>query len=69
MNKDAKNSKLEYCKEELKNLLNKLVEGNYHITAEFIYDHIANSGVDMKIHPELQNQKTMYEFLKEEEAV
>lgn len=58
------NSKLEYCKPELKALLNKLVEGNYHITAEFIYDHIANSGVDMKIHPELENSVSMEEFLK-----
>lgn len=62
----AKNSKLEYCKKELKALLKKLVEGNYQITAEFIYDHIANSGVDMKIHPELEGSKTMEEFLKEE---
>ncbi|MES3005391.1 MAG: hypothetical protein V4664_00390 [Patescibacteria group bacterium] len=65
MNTQPKNSKLEYCKDELKALLNKLVEGNYHITAEFLYDHIANSGVDMKIHPELENQKTMYQFLEE----
>lgn len=57
------NSKLEYCKPELEALLNRLVEGNYHITAEFIYDHIANSGVDMKIHPELVNKVTMNEFL------
>ena len=66
MDNKAKNTKLEYCKKELKSLLNKLVEGNYQITAEFIYDHIANSGVDMKIHPELENSKTMEDFLKED---
>lgn len=44
-------------------MLNKLLEGNYQITAEFIYDHIANSGVDIKIHPELAGQQTMKEFL------
>jgi len=65
MNTEPKNSKLEYCKPELKVLLKKLVEGRYDITAEFIYDHIANSGVDMKIHPELDGQKNMEQFLNE----
>lgn len=65
MNAIPKNSKLEYCREELKVLLRKLIDGNYHITAEFIYDHIANSGVEMKIHPELQNKTKMEDFLKE----
>ena len=62
-----KNTKLEYSKKELKALLKKLIEGGYNITAEFIYDHIANSGVEMKINPDLVNQKTMQQFLIEEE--
>jgi hypothetical protein len=59
------NTKLSYCTPELKTLLKKLIEGNYHVTAEFIYDNIANSGVEMKIHPELLNSKTMGQFLSE----
>jgi len=61
--KEVINTKLAYCEEELKVLLNKLIEGNYHVTAEFIYDHIANSGVEMKINPELDGKQTMEEFL------
>ncbi|MDO8563491.1 MAG: hypothetical protein Q7R87_00605 [Nanoarchaeota archaeon] len=60
-----KNSKLEFCKKELKILINKLIEGNYHLTAEAVYSHIANSGVDMDLNPKLRNSKTMKEFLKE----
>lgn len=60
-----KNFKLEYCKKELKALLNKLIEGNYHLTAEAIYHHIANSGVEMDLNPKLKNSKTMDEFLAE----
>ena len=66
MKADVKNTKLEYCRSELKVLLKKLVEGNYHVTAEFIYDHIANSGVEMKINPELDGAASMEEFLGEE---
>ncbi len=62
---DVKNSKLEFCKRELQALLRKLVEGNYHVTAEFIYDHVANSGVEMKINPSLVDTQTMEAFLAE----
>jgi hypothetical protein len=58
-----KNSKLTYCKTELKVLLKKLIKGNYYLTAEAVYDHIANSGVDMDLNPKLRNSKTMEEFL------
>lgn len=61
----VKNTKFEFCKKELRVLLRKLVEGNYHITAEFIYDHIANPGVDVKINPSLINRQSMEEFLRE----
>jgi len=60
-----KNSKLEYYKKELKTLLNKLIKGNYYLTAKAVYDHIANSGVDMDLNPKLRNSKTMEQFLAE----
>ncbi len=63
--KNVTNTKLKHCKRELAALLNKLIEGNYHVTAEFIYDHIANSGVEMKINPELVNKTSMEDFIKE----
>ena len=56
------NSKLDYCEGELRALLKKLIEGNYHITAEFIFDHIAHSGVDLKLNPELE-KLTMESFI------
>ncbi len=63
--KTIKNFKLEYCKKELKALLKKLIEGNYNLTAESIYKHIANSGVEMDLNPSLKNSKSMQEFLSE----
>jgi hypothetical protein len=57
------NSKLTWCENELRALLVRLIEGNYHITAENIFDHIAHSGVDMKLNPELE-KLTLEEFLK-----
>lgn len=60
-----KNFKLDYCKDELKALLKKLIEGNYNLTAQAIYNHIANSGVEMDLNPSLKNAKTMDEFLAE----
>jgi|GEM_PF-1442964 len=62
----VKNSKLEFCSKELRVLLKRLVAGNYHVTAEFIYDHIANSGVEMKINPSLVGKQSMEAFLKAE---
>ena len=64
-NEEIKNFKLEYCKKELKILLKKLIEGNYHLTAEAIYNNIANSGVEMDLNPKLKNSKTIKEFLAE----
>lgn len=63
--KEIKNFKLDLCRKELKALLVKLIEGNYHLTAEAIYNHIANSGVEMDLNPKLKNSKTMKEFLEE----
>ena len=61
-----KNPKLDFCKDELKSLLEKLVVGNYHTTAEFIFNHIAHTGVDTDLNPELKKEPTMEEFLSSE---
>lgn len=63
MEQPQSNSKLDWCEEELRTLLQKLIDGNYHITAEFIFDHVAKSGVDMKLNPELE-KLTLEDFLK-----
>ena len=65
MSEEIKNYKLELCEEELKALLRKLIDGGYHVTAAQVYDHIANTGVELDLKPELRNQKTMEEFLAE----
>lgn len=59
-----KNPKLEFCKDELKVLLEKLISDNYHTTAEFIFNSIAHTGVDTDLNPELKKEPTMAEFLK-----
>lgn len=66
MKKTFENTKLEYCKDELKTLLEKLIEGNYHTTAKFVFDHIAHTGVESDLNPELKKKPTFGEFLKEE---
>lgn len=48
--------KLEYCEAELRALLKKLKEGYYQKTAEFIYDHVAKTGVEMATDPELEKE-------------
>jgi hypothetical protein len=62
MDAPTSNSKLDYCEDELRALLQKLIDGNYHITAEHIFDHIAHSGVDLKLNPELE-ALTLEDFL------
>ncbi len=62
MDTPSENSKLAWCESELRALLTRLLEGNYGITAEFIFDHVARSGVDMKLNPELE-KLSMVEFL------
>ena len=61
-----KNTKLDYCKDELKILLEKLIEGNYHTTAKVVFDHIAHTGVESDLNPELKQKPTFEEFLKSE---
>ncbi len=63
MNTQFKNPKLEFCKNELKVLLEKLISGNYHTTAEFVFNHIAHTGVESDLDPELKTKPTMEEFL------
>lgn len=64
--KKIEHLKLKHCEKELRALLKKLIEGNYGLTAEQVYDLIANTGVETSINPALRNSKTMEEFLKEE---
>jgi hypothetical protein len=56
--------KLDWCKKELKTLLEKLIEGNYHQTAEVVFDHIAHTGVETDLNKELKKKPTFEEFLK-----
>ena len=61
-----KHPKLDYCKDELKNILEKLIENNYHSTAEIVFNSIAYTGVETDANPELKSKPTMEEFLKSE---
>ena len=65
METPSENSKLKWCEAELRILLQRLLDGNYQITAEYIFDHVAHSGVDLKINPEL-GKLAMEEFLAKE---
>lgn len=55
--------KLDWCKSELRELLAKLIEGNYHQTAEVIFDHIAHTGVETDLNPALKTKPSFGEFL------
>ncbi len=66
MNTIFKSKKLDWCKYELKVILNKLIEGNYYQTAEVVFDNIAHTGVETDLDPELKTKPTMDEFLKSE---
>lgn len=63
MDTKFKNPKLDFCKDELRVLLKKLISGNYHTTAEFVFNHIAHTGVDTDLNPALKKEPTMEEFL------
>lgn len=62
---EYENSKLEWCKKELKALLEKLNEGNYQKTSETVFDHVAHTGVETDMNPELKGKPTLEEFLKD----
>jgi len=58
--------KLDWCRDELKALLERLIDGNYHQTAEAIFDNIAHTGVETDLNPELKQKPTLSEFLRSE---
>lgn len=66
MKKKFENSKLDWCKDELKVLLKKLNDGNYQKTAEVVFDHVAHTGVESDLNPELKKSPTLQEFLSAE---
>lgn len=63
MENKFESSKLDWCKDELKALLQRLNEGNYQKTAEVVFDHVAHTGVETDLNPELKNTPTLEEFL------
>ena len=63
MEKKFENSKLDWCKNELSTLLKRLNEGNYQKTAEVVFDHVAHTGVESDLNPELKKSPTLEEFL------
>ena len=66
MEKKFENSKLDWCKDELKTLLKRMNEGNYQKTAEVVFDHVAHTGVESDLNPELKKSPTLEEFLSAE---
>lgn len=60
------NSKLEQCKDELRVLLKRLIEGNYHKSAETVFNHVAHTGVETDLNDDLKRKPTFDEFLKAE---
>lgn len=59
--------KLDWCKDELRALLERLIAGNYHQTAEVIFDHIAHTGVETDLNPELKKRPTLDEFMQSDQ--
>ena len=66
MKKKFENTKLEWCKNELRVLLEKLNSGNYQKTAEVVFDNVAHTGVESDLNPELKKKPTLEEFLSTE---
>lgn len=64
MEHEFKSQKLDWCKDELRALLSRLIEGNYHQTAEVVFDHIAHTGVETDLDPSLKTEPTLEEFLQ-----
>lgn len=63
MKTEFKSNKLNFCKNELKLLLKKLIEGNYNQTAEIVFDHVAHTGVETDLSPELKKKPSLEDFL------
>ena len=66
MKKEFENKKLDWCRDELKVLLLRLVEGNYHTTAQFVFDHIAHTGVETDLDKSLKERPSFDEFMNAE---
>jgi len=66
MEKKFENTKLDWCKNELRTLLKRLNEGNYQKTAEVVFDHVAHTGVESDLNLELKKSPTLDEFLSAE---
>lgn len=64
MQTSFESQKLDWCKAELKALLDRLIEGNYHTTAGVVFDHIAHTGVETDLNPVLKQKPTLEEFLE-----
>ncbi len=65
MKTEFQSKKLNWSKDELKSLVQRLIEGNYHQTAETVFDHVAHTGVETDLNPELKSKPSLEEFLKE----
>ena len=63
METDFKNQKLNFCKTELKTLLQKLLSGNFEVSARFVFDHLAHTGVDTDLDKTLKEKPTFEEFI------
>ena len=63
MKKKFDNTKLDSEFVELKVLLKKLNDGNYQKTAEVVFDHVAHTGVESDLNPELKKEPILEEFL------
>lgn len=66
MKTEFESKKLDWSKDELKALFNRLVEGGYHQTAEVVFDHVAHTGVETDLDQSLKQKPTLEEFLKSE---
>ena len=66
MKTNFESKKLDWCKDELKALIQKLFEGNYHQTAEVVFNHVAHTGVETDLNLKLKEEPTLEDFLKEE---
>ena len=66
MEKKFENSKLDWCKDELRALLERLNEGNYEVTAKVVFDHVAHTGVESDLNSELKKSPSLEEFLSAE---
>jgi len=66
METNFESKKLDWCKTELKALLQRLIDNNYEQTAEVVFDHVAHTGVETDLKPELKEKPTLEEFMKAE---